>query len=104
MSKMIQLHAELTEQAAELGFESIEEAENNGYEVISDGEWAKLVKSEDEQEEAHNEWLKKKSQVLTRLGQLQIYLNNRTEHGHFWGKDDWEVVADAIKFIEEGEV
>ena len=36
MSKMSQLHAELTMQAAELGFESIEEAEANGYKVDYD--------------------------------------------------------------------
>ena len=36
MSKMSQLHAELTEAAAELGFESIEDAEANGYTVKID--------------------------------------------------------------------
>lgn len=35
-AKMSQLHAELTEKAAELGFESIEEAEANGYLVKFD--------------------------------------------------------------------
>lgn len=33
MSKISQLHAELTEQASELGFESIEEAEAHGYTI-----------------------------------------------------------------------
>lgn len=33
MSKMSQLHAELTSQAADLGYVSIEEAEQNGYQV-----------------------------------------------------------------------
>lgn len=33
MSKMSQLHAELSEQAYELGYESIEEAEANGLQV-----------------------------------------------------------------------
>lgn len=33
MSKMSQLHAELSEQAYELGYESIEEAEANGLKV-----------------------------------------------------------------------
>lgn len=33
MSKISQLHAELTEQAAEMGFESIEQAEENGFKV-----------------------------------------------------------------------
>lgn len=45
---MGQIHAELTEKAAELGFESFEEAENNGYEVLYDGDgWCDLVKSEE---------------------------------------------------------
>lgn len=48
MSKMSQIHAELTEKAAELGFESLEEAEDNGYEVLYDGDgWCDLVKSEE---------------------------------------------------------
>ena len=48
MSKMSQIHAELTEKAAELGFASLEEAENNGYEVLYDGEgWCDLVKPEE---------------------------------------------------------
>ena len=99
MSKMSELHAELSSQAYDMGYESLGVAEEMGCAVDWDN--AKLIPPE---ESAHKEWLEKKSQVLTRLGQLQIYLNNRTEHGHFWGKDDWEVVADAIKFIEDGEV
>lgn len=43
-SKMSQLHAELTEQAHELGFESIGEAEQAGYGV--DWENTKLIKVE----------------------------------------------------------
>lgn len=45
MSKMSQLHAELTQQAAELGFMSIEEAEQAGYRV----DWlnSRLVKADD---------------------------------------------------------
>ena len=44
---MSQIHAELTEKAAALGFESLEEAESNGYEVLYDGDgWCDLVKSE----------------------------------------------------------
>ena len=105
MSKMSQLHAELSQQAYELGFESLDQAIESGeYEVIGTENWAELVSTKDEQEKAHEEWLEQKSQILTRLAQLEIYLNNKVEHGHFWGKDDWEVVADAIDFIEKGEV
>ena len=45
---MSQIHAELTEKASELGFASLEEAENNGYEVLYDGDrWCDLVKTEE---------------------------------------------------------
>ena len=76
MSKMSQLHAELSEQAYELGFDSIEDAEVNGYEV--DYEKGKLVKrglgySETveyltkEQEKAHEAWLKEREEVIKSL-------------------------------------
>lgn len=55
MSKLSQLHAELTEQAARLGFESIEEAEMNGFkvdyekeELVSDVDQAYSDKEEEE--------------------------------------------------------
>ena len=67
MSKMSQLHAELTEQAAELGFQSIEEAEANGYEVTSDGVWAKLVKTKTEEDKAYEAWLKEREEVIKSL-------------------------------------
>ena len=63
MSKMSQLHAELTEQAYELGFDSISEAEEAGYGV--DWENEKLLAPE---EAAHKALLADKESVLTRLG------------------------------------
>ncbi len=62
MSKMSELHAELSEQAAELGFEDLGEAEQAGYGV--DWENAKLIPPE---EAAHMEWLKEKEEVLNDL-------------------------------------
>lgn len=56
MSKMSQLHAELTEQAHELGFVSIEEAEANGYAI--DYEARKLVKNEDLVNKAYDDLTK----------------------------------------------
>ena len=44
MSKMSQLHMELSEQAADLGFASIEEAEKNGY--VIDYIQSKLIKAD----------------------------------------------------------
>lgn len=46
MSKMSQLYAELTEQAAQLGFHSVEEAEINGFKV--DYEKQELVPDEEQ--------------------------------------------------------
>lgn len=67
MSKMSQLHAELSEQAYELGFDSIEDAEENGYEVISDGVWAKLVKTKTEEDKAYEAWLEEREEVIKSL-------------------------------------
>lgn len=95
MSKMSQLHAELSEQASQLGFQSIEEAEANGYEV--DYEKRTLV---DGRELAHNEWLKRKELILKALNNLY---DNYVE-GSFKVKFEKEVIKEAITFIEKGEV
>lgn len=105
MSKMSQLNAMLTEQAYELGYKSLEEALSNGW--VVNYETQILTRKEyekDEQEEAHKAWLKEKSRVLTNLAQLKIYLSNKVEHFEFCGKDDWEILEDAIDFIEKGEI
>lgn len=93
MSKLSQLHAELSEQAAELGFESLGEAEQAGYEV--DWENSKLIKVEDEQYKAHEAWLKERDEVLEEQAQLH-------EHLTVLGYDALaESVYRAIKFIRE---
>lgn len=91
MSKMSQLHAELSEQAFELGFESIEEAEANGYEV--DYEKQKLV---DGRELAHNDWLERKEKILGEL--ISVYNDIDVP------KDYKTYLKHAINFIEEGEI
>lgn len=103
MSKMSQLHVELTEQASELGFESIYEAEQHGYEA--DLENAKLVKVEDEQDKAHEAWLKRKERTLKELRDLQETLETLAdgephEVSSYWADTIWG----AINFIEEGEM
>lgn len=71
MSKMSQLHAELSQQAAELGFESIQDAEDHGYEVICDGKgFGRLVKSEDELDQSHEAWLKERDEVIKELNAI----------------------------------
>ena len=70
MSKMSQLHAELSEQAYELGFESIGEAEQAGYGV--DWNRGKLV---DGRELAHEAWLKERDYHVERLNQVAELLD-----------------------------
>lgn len=100
MSKMSQLHAELSEQAYELGFESIGEAEQAGYGV--DWENAKLIKLEDEQEKAHKAWLEEKEEILRRLQNLYdelVYI--KTDD---FNMEYLETVKDSMEFIKRGEV
>lgn len=102
MSKMSQLHAELTEQASELGFRSIEEAEANGYEV--DYEKRTLV---DGRELAHEDWLRERKEVLEEL-------ENVLKHTHDQPLTDYEIlcvinynakaIEHAIEFIKKGEM
>lgn len=72
MSRMSQLYAELTEQAAQLGFHSVEEAEINGYKV--DYEKQELVPdvdqaySDKEEEERKNREAKQVEAVWKILG------------------------------------
>lgn len=92
MSKLSILHAELMEQAAELGFEDLGEAEQAGYGV--DWEKAKLIKVEDEQEKAHEAWLKEKACALEGLEDL------RKRIPYDW-TETIDVLDRAIKFIKE---
>ena len=91
MSKMSQLHAELTEQAQELGFESIEEAEANGYHVAYTGNRVKLAfDAAKAQEEAHKALLEEKDEVVNRLGLVSV-------RSYF----DKQTIERAIKLINE---
>lgn len=96
MSKMSQLHAELSEQTAELGFESLGEAEQAGYWV--DWENAKLVKVEDEQDKAHEAWLEEKNRMLFILKGVQDdiaeWLDNK-DHPDIKG------LGEVITFMED---
>ena len=90
MSKMSQLHAELSEQASELGFESLGEAEQAGYGVDWDN--AKLIQP---QEMAHKAWLEERQQVLE---DLDIVV-----HSDYVPFEHKEIVKQAIEFIRKGE-
>lgn len=94
-SKMSQLHAELTEQAYDLGFGSIEEAEANGYEV--DYNRRMLV---DGRELAHEDWSRERKEVLEKLSELH---SNYVE-GDYKIKSERQIIEHAIEFIKKGEI
>lgn len=101
MSKISQLHVELSEQAAELGFESLGEAEQAGYGV--DWENAKLIKVEDEQDKAHEAWLKERDEVLKGLEillKVEKYSEKILGDGYI-DLGESERINRAIKFIKE---
>ena len=108
MSKMGQLHAELSEQAAELGFETVQDALNSGYTV--DYDKRKLVKSSvmwhldtdeylaKEREKAHEAWLEERDSVIESLDNA-IYHNKRLNDGK--GTYEAIVMQRARDFIKE---
>lgn len=101
MSKMSQIHADLTEQASELGFESIEQAEANGYHITygSDG-WKLKLDMAKAHEQAHEAWLEERDELLERLGKKRDQLKRML-------CDDtglYALITDAINFIKKGEI
>lgn len=102
MSKMSQLHAELEEQAYEKGYESLDEALNDGATIIGGtlltGDDIKYVGTKDAQEQAHEAWLEERDEVIKGLQSTWFYLTNLGE------KEDADNVSRAMKFIEEGEM
>lgn len=94
MSRMSQLHAELSQQAYELGFESIEDAEAHGYTV----NYAKQ-KLVDPQESAHEAWLKERDEVLESIDNA-IYHNRSLNNNK--GTYEQIVLQKAKEFIKKG--
>ena len=90
MSKIGDYYIELTEQANELGFESVEEAFANGYEVVR----GELQPKEDEQTKAHKAWLKEKEDVILGLQLVMAHTNDA---------DDMVRIARALDFVRGGE-
>lgn len=77
MSKMSELYNEISEQVAELGFQSIEEAEEHGY--VVDYFSTKLVKNTDLAEEAFESrkksFTEEKDKTIQKLKEIKDYLD-----------------------------
>lgn len=88
MSKMSELHMELTVQANEMGFDTLEDALGCGYEV--DYENHKLV---DPYDEAHKAWAQEKAAVIHELVDLRKAMSR--ENMSEWAT----IITHAIEFI-----
>lgn len=99
MSKMSMAAMELDEQAAELGYDGLQDALNNGYNVCYDekGFYLEKVDIENEREKAHEAWLREKQQVLNELN--DVIWDGRLDWGEIVRK-----VEHAIEFINKGEL
>lgn len=90
---MSNIHLELTEQANELGFESLEEAEARGYTVKYSGDEAFLVPDVNKAyEERRREWEKERNIII---GKLEMLINDTPY------KVYEDTLSEAIKFIKE---
>lgn len=89
----------LQESAENLGFETIEEALNNGYHEVQDlvnGIFTlEKIDTMAEQEKAHEAWLKERDEVLKGLNELWV--------GAIQGGYEHKILERAIDFIEKGE-
>ena len=103
---------QLQEQAEELGFETVQEALDNGCVVGTElfGDAPRLIKPIDMQkelEEAHKAWLKEKEKVLEELESLLTFNKDNActpyEVSYMLEKS-LDKIKHAIDFIEKGEV
>lgn len=88
---------QLQECAEELGFETIEQALNAGYHEVQDlVDNTFTLEKVDEQEQAHEAWLKKRDSILKRLKRLDNSMKSMGIKNPIW-----KVVREAYDFIKE---
>ena len=97
MSKIGEVNLDLQEQANELGFETVQEAIDNGYTVLYiKPDVVKLVRKEEyELHEAHKAWLHERETILNKLEMVANTSDNEAVK---------ETISEAINFIKKGEV
>ena len=111
MSKMSELAMELDDQAMELGFEGYEEALAKGYEWVIDTRGnAVLYKASEELDKAHEAWLEEKRKILNELNSILNAINGQAYNNFSdyelltFIKNNKQIIAKAIEFIEKGEM
>ena len=102
MSKIGQVNLDLQEQAEALGFESVQEARDNGYSIWIDKDGVRLDNTKthpidltEELNKIHKEHEHRKQVIIDKLEMLM----NDTPH-----KVYEDTLKEAIKFIKEGEI
>lgn len=100
MSKIGQVNFDLQEQAEALGFESVQEALDNGYRAFMNINGTnKLVKADDDilaaMEEAHKGYLHRKQIIINNLEMLMADAPYKVYK---------DTLQDAINFLKEKEV
>ena len=98
MSKIGRLAMECQERAEELGFSTIEEALDAGYEVEYRTNGDHTLVRPDPQELAHREWERERNSLLTRLEKQR----DTFEKLHY--VEPQKLLEDTIEFIKQGEI
>lgn len=88
----LELEEELRDQLNELGFESLQEALDAGWELY-EGE---LVKRKDELTKAHEAWLKEREEVLDIVNHLKSII----EHTYDGEEFDPDTAAAALRYSD----
>lgn len=115
MSKMSQIHLDLCEQANRLGFESLEEAEANGYHIAYDSTgWKLKLDMAKAYEQARKDWEKERDNYLNTMDVIKDVLidinTGLMKSGDIELIKAWQldVLASeqekAIEFFKKGEV
>lgn len=102
---------QLQECAEELGFSTITEALDAGYHEVQDlvADTFTLEKI-DEQEKAHEAWLEEKRKILNELNSILNAINGQAYNNFSdyelltFIKNNKQIIAKAIEFIEKGEM
>jgi len=102
---------QLQERAEELGFSTITEALDAGYHEVQDlvaGTFT--LEKIDEQEKAHEAWLEEKRKILNELNSILNAINGQAYNNFSdyelltFIKNNKQIIAKTIEFIEKGEM
>lgn len=104
MSKIGRVNLELTEQANELGYDTVQEAIADGWEANEVAATLTCTDTYKELEQAHETWLKEKEKLLKNLDKVAEYFEAMGYPNDYIPTQHGKVIRNAIDFIDRGEV